>query len=80
LAATLMAKEPKPVEYARYSVVKLDSEVLPRVRAAANLKSTSVQEWLSDLANLFAAKELRLEPLPRKKPKPRSGRPRKEAD
>jgi hypothetical protein len=70
-AATLMAER----QHCSYSSVKLDSDILPSVKAAAALSRQSIQDWLSDLANEAAAKRLgskpikRLPPPPPKKPK-----------
>jgi hypothetical protein len=70
--ATIMSKE--SIEYCRYSVVKIDSEVLPLVRAAASLEHKTLQEWLSDLANDAAARRTHEKPIKRKPPKPRAPR------
>lgn len=67
-----MSEKPDSVEFCTYSSVKLDSEVLPAVKAAAALDRLSVQEWLSDLANAAAAKRLGKKPVKRRPPPPRA--------
>lgn len=60
-----------PEKYCSYSTAKVDSEVLNAAKAAALLSGKSFQEWLSDVANDAAAKELNRKPIKRKPPKPR---------
>ena len=59
-------------EYVSYSPCKIDSQVLPLAKAAAALKSIHVQEWLSNIVNEAAAKELGMKPIKRRavRPKP----------
>ena len=64
--------------YCRYSVAKIDSELINLAHAASRLRGKTFQEWLSDVVNDAAAKELGRKPIKRKPPKPRT--PRKEAD
>lgn len=64
----------KPPEYCRYSVAKVDVEVLVVAKAAALLDGKTIQEWLSDLVNEASAKSLNRKPVKRKPPKPRPKR------
>lgn len=66
--ATMSKTEP---EYCTYATVKVDDEVLPVARAAANLAGQRIQEWLSDLINAASAKALSRRPINRRPPKPR---------
>ncbi len=66
--ATPMAEKS---EYCKYITVKLDSEVQPLVKAAAVLDGTTLQEWLSNLANDGASKALGRKPIKRKPPQPK---------
>lgn len=54
-----------------YSVVKIDSDILPLAKAVALLENKPLPEWLSDIVNDAAAKELNRKPIKRKPPKPR---------
>lgn len=57
--------------WCQYTGTKIDVEVLRLVRAACALRGIRMQDWLSDLANEAASKELGRKPLKRKPIKPR---------
>lgn len=58
-------------DFAKYSTMKVDVEVLPLAGAAAKLDGKRVQDWVSDLINVHASKVLKRKPITRKPPKPR---------
>lgn len=66
-------------EYCRYSMTKIDSEVLSRARAAAELDGKTLQDWISDVINEASADVVKRDPIkrksnpphPKKRPKPK---------
>ncbi len=77
--ALLMSEKKRPPEHAIYVGTKIDVKVMRRAKAAAALKGQSVQEWLSDLANVAASEAIKEPPLKRDPPPPHPKRnpPRK---
>ena len=69
VAAMPMSKD--KIEFCTYSPTKIDSQVLPLVKAAAALMQQNAQEWLSNVANEAASKQLARTPIKRRPPKPR---------
>jgi hypothetical protein len=75
-----MAKSKPAPEYCTYAPARLDDEVLPLVEAAAALSKPrkTIGEWLSDVANEAASRQLERKPIARRPapPKPHGkGRP-----
>ena len=58
-------------EYCTYANCKLDTQVLRLVKAAASLADQTIQDWLSDVANKEASKELGRKPIVRRESPPR---------
>lgn len=82
--AALMANPKDNTEFCMYRGLKIDTEVINRVKAAALFLGKHAQEWASDVLNLAASEVLNHDPIERKpppEPKPkggkRRGRPRK---
>lgn len=61
-----------PEEYAVYISVKMDADVLKLAKGAAGVLGLSVQDYISDVINVAAAKELNRKPVKRKPPRPRT--------
>lgn len=66
LVASAVMSEEKQENFCTYTSVKIDDEVLRRVKAAAGLDGKSVQDWLSDVANVAASKSLGKKALTRR--------------
>lgn len=64
VASMTMSEEQE--QLCTYASVKIDDEVLKRVKGAAGLAGKSVQDYLSDLANEASAKDLGKKPLKRR--------------
>jgi hypothetical protein len=60
--------------YCTYSSVKVDAALVWRAKAAAAKARKTIQEWLSDLVNAEAARELGEKPVRRLPPRPRKKR------
>lgn len=64
-----MSKTP---EYAVYVSVKIDVEVLKLAKGAAGVSGLAVQDYISDVVNVAASKELNRPQVKRKPPRPRA--------
>jgi hypothetical protein len=58
-------------EYCTYVPCKIDPEVLRFAKGAAAVEGKDVQDWLSDIANVAAAKILNRKPIKRRPNRPR---------
>jgi len=63
---TFMMETMDKSEHVTYSPCKIDSQVLPLAKAAAALALMPVQEWLSNIVNEAAAKQLGMKPIKRR--------------
>ena len=71
---------PKKTGLCTYRNIRIDDEVLPLAIAAAALARITVQDFISDVVNIAASRELDRKPITRRPspPKPRGpGRPKK---
>lgn len=58
-------------EFCTYANCKVDSQVLRLVKAAASLADQTIQDWLSDVANREASKQLNRKPIIRRTSPPK---------
>lgn len=71
----------KPIEYATYTTIRIDTDIYFLAKGAAALSGyRTLSEYISDKLNVVCSTDLLREPLKRKPPPPKpkgKGRPRK---